>query len=53
MPLLCVMPLPLLPTVDALDIPFAGGWFVSMEGLCGPMRGVKLDLGGCGRRGCW
>jgi hypothetical protein len=46
------MLLPLLPTVDALDMPLEGGWFVIKEGLWGPIMGVKFDLGGCGRRGC-
>jgi hypothetical protein len=45
-PLLCVIPLPLLSTVGALDMPFGGAWFVSTEGLWGPMLGVKFDLGG-------
>ena len=44
--LLCVMPLPLLATGGALDMPFAGGWFVSIAGRWGPMLGVKFDLGG-------
>jgi hypothetical protein len=44
--LFCVMPLPLLATGGALDMPFAGGWFVSIAGRWGPMLGVKFDLGG-------
>jgi hypothetical protein len=44
--LLCVMTLAPLPTVDALDMPFDGGWFVINDGRWGAMMGVKLALGG-------
>jgi len=50
--LLCVITLAPLPTVDALDMPFEGGWFVIKEGRCGPIIGVKFALGGCGRKCC-
>jgi hypothetical protein len=38
--LLCVITLAPLPTVDALDMPFEGGWFVIKDGRCGPIMGV-------------
>lgn len=50
--LLCVITLAPLPTVDALDKPLEGGWFVIKDGRWGPIMEVKFDLGGCGRRCC-
>ena len=50
--LLCVITLAPLPTVDALDMPLEGGWFVISDGRWGPIIGVKFALGGCGRKCC-